>query len=63
MSYMCDYKNKECDHCLSCKDLDNTHFYCENCEEKIEKGEMFYQINNKTLCKDCVDLLYGKIDI
>lgn len=63
MAYKCLYTNKkECDGCMDCRNIKNKgQLKCDICYVPIEENELYYEIKNDILCKECVNDIYGRI--
>lgn len=53
MSYMCKYRNKECDSCGECQP--EPKLTCNTCGEPIYEGDPYFEIDGFEYCTECAE--------
>lgn len=61
MGYPCYYNyNKNCDACGYCQESNEHQVCCSECGRAIEENEMYFEIDDDILCRECTEDIYGR---
>ena len=47
-------------YCINCGNKEVPHFYCDECEEEVNEGELFL-FDNKQLCEECLKNQFHRV--